>query len=52
MIINFGNIRDILKRCRGLFKINYIWWKGLFANIIKGRDLFAKGKRVEELFID
>ena len=44
MIIIFGNIWDILKRCRGLFKINYIRWVGLFAKRVNRKGLF--GKRV------
>ena len=44
MIVIFGNIRDILKRCRGLFKIKYIWWEGLFAKRKTGRAFL--GKRV------
>ena len=42
MIIIFGNIRDILKRCRGLFKINYIWWEGLYAKRENMKGLFGK----------
>ena len=36
------NIRAIPKKARGLFRIKFIWWKGLFWNIIKGRVYFAK----------
>ena len=36
------NIRAILKKVRGLFRIKLIWWKGLFWNIIKERVYFAK----------
>ena len=42
MIINFGNIRDILKRCRGLFEIKYIWWESLFAKKENREGLFGK----------
>ena len=44
MIIISRNIRDILKRCRGFFKINYIRWEGLFAKRVNRKGLF--GKRV------
>ena len=37
-----GNVRAILKKVGGLFRIKFIWWKGLFWNIIKGRVYFAK----------
>ena len=36
------NIRAILKKVRGLFRIRLIWWKGLFWNIIKERVYFTK----------
>ena len=36
------NIRAIPKMVRGLFRIKFIWWKGLFWNIIKERVYFAK----------
>ena len=36
------NIRAIPKKVRGLFRIMFIWWKGLFWNIIKGRVYFVK----------
>jgi hypothetical protein len=36
------NIRATLEKCRGIIEIVFIWWKGLFVNIIKGRDSFAK----------
>ena len=52
LVVIFENIGATLEKCRGIIKIVLLWWKGLFANIIKGRDLFAKGKRVEGLFID
>ena len=52
MVVIFENIGATLEKCRGIIKIVLLWWKGLFANIIKGKDLFAKGKRVEGLFID
>ena len=37
------NIRAIPKKVRGLFRIKFIWWKGLFWNIIEGRVSFEKG---------
>ena len=44
LVIISRNIRDILKRCRGLFKINYIWWEGLFAKKGKqGGSFWKKG---------
>ena len=36
------NIRAVLKKVRGLFRIKLIWWKDLFWNIIKERVYFAK----------
>ena len=36
------NIRAILKKVKGLFRIKLMWWKGLFLNIIKERVYFAK----------
>ena len=45
MIVISRNIRGILERCRGLFGILFIWWKGLFWNIIKERVSFAKKAR-------
>ena len=42
MIGILENIRAIPKKVRGLFRIKFIWWKGLFWNIIKGRVYFAK----------
>jgi len=51
-VVIFENIEATLENYRGIIEIMLLWWKGLFANIIKGRDLFAKGKRVEGLFID
>ena len=45
------NIWAILERGRGIFINMFIWWKGLFWNIIKGRDSFAKRlERVGGLF--
>ena len=52
MIVIFENIGATLEKCRVIIKIVLLWWQGLFSNIIKGRDLFAKGKRVEGFFID
>ena len=42
MIGILENIRAILKKVRGLFRIKLIWWKDLFWNIIKERVYFAK----------
>ena len=42
MIVISRNIWDILKRCRCLFKINYIWWEGLFAIRENRKGLFVK----------
>ena len=51
MIVISRNIWGILERCRGLFGILFIWWKGLFWNIIKERVSFAKSlERVGGLF--
>ena len=36
------NIWAILERGRGIFINMFIWWKGLFWNIIKERVYFAK----------
>ena len=44
MIVISGNIHGMLKRCRGLFKINYIRWEGLFAKRVNRKGLI--GKRV------
>ena len=53
MVVIFENIGATLEKYRGIIEIVLLWWKGLFANIIKGRDSFAKkGKRVEGLFIE
>ena len=50
MIVISRNIWDILKRCRGSFRIRFIGWKGLVVNIMKVRDFFVKGPKVEGLF--
>ena len=42
LIVISGNIWSILKRCRGLFKIKYIWWEGLFAKRKTGRAFLGK----------
>ena len=36
------NIWAILERGKGIFMNMFIWWKGLFWNIIKERVSFAK----------
>ena len=43
MVVILENNRAILKKVRGLFRIKFIWWKGLFWNIIEGRVSFEKG---------
>ena len=43
MVVISKNVQGILKRCRGLFSIRFIGWKGLVVNIMKVRDFFAKG---------
>ena len=51
MIGILENIRALLQKVRGLFRIKFIWWKGLFWNIIKERVSFAKRlERVGGLF--
>ena len=47
LVVISRNVQGILKRCRGLFSIR---WKGLVVNIMKVRDFFAKGPKVEGLF--
>ena len=42
MIVISRNIRDTLKRRRGLFKINYIRWEVLFVKRENRKDLFGK----------
>ena len=42
MFIIYRNIRDTLKRRRGLFKIKYIKWEGLFAKRKIGRAFLEK----------
>ena len=42
MIIILENTQPTLKKGRDIFGILFIWWKGLFWNIIKGRVYFAK----------
>ena len=49
MVVISRNIWGILKRFRGLFSIEFIWWKGLFVKIIKGRDAFAQKARSERV---
>ena len=46
MVVIFENIGATLEKCRGIIEIMLLWWKGLFGNIIQGRDSFAK--RVKE----
>ena len=51
MIIILENTRPSLKKGRDIFGILFIWWKGLFWNIIKERVSFAKRlERVGGLF--
>ena len=51
MIGILENNRAILKKGRGIFGILFIWWKGLFWNILKERVSFAKElERVEGFF--
>ena len=42
MVVTLENNQAILKKVRGLFRIKFIWWKGLFWNIIEGRVSFVK----------
>ena len=42
MVVIFENIGATLEKCRDIIEVVLLWWKGLFVNIIKGRDLFAK----------
>ena len=52
MIVILENTQLTLKKGRDIFGILFIWWKGLFWNIIKERVSFAKGlERVEWLLI-
>ena len=43
LVVILENNWAILKKVRGLFRIKFIWWKGLFWNIIEGRVSFEKG---------
>ena len=59
MIGILENNQAILKKGRGIFGILFIWRKGLFWNIIKGRVYFAKRlksgralKQIEERGVD
>ena len=49
LIVISRNIQGILKRCRGLFKIKYMWWEGLFAKRKTGRAFL--GKRVTRVVV-
>ena len=42
MVVIFENIGVTLEKYRGIIEIMLLWWKGLFANIIKGQGFICK----------
>ena len=42
MVGTLENIRATLEKCRGIIEIVFIWWKGLFENIMIKEGFFCK----------